>query len=102
MSALATIMALSIILWIFLDRVKKLWANVSWGGWITTIIAAGCGLAISFGYNLDLLVALDVIAEASIGGTIFAGLAIAGGSSIINEIINRISGKDVSDNQEVK
>ena len=92
MSALAVIMALSVILWIFLDRVKKLWTNVSWGGWITTIIAVGCGLAISFGYNLDLLVALDVIADASIGGTIFAGLAIAGGSSIINEIIARIKG----------
>ena len=86
---LATITALSLIMWVFLDRAKKLWAGVSWGRWLTTGIAVAAGLLLAFGYKMDLLNAFGVCGCITTGGQIFAGLAIAGGSSVLNEIIEK-------------
>ena len=83
---ITTIMMFSMVLWIFIDRAKKLWENVPWGKWITTGVAVAAGLAMAFAYGMDLFVALNMGAE-SIGGKIFAGLAMAGGSSVINEVL---------------
>ena len=89
---ISTIIMFSVILWVFLDRAKKLWANITWGKWITNIAAAAAGLGIAFGYGMDLLVALGIESAASVGGMIFAGLAIAGGSSVIHEVITSVNG----------
>lgn len=86
-----TIIIFSVILWVFIDRAKKLWAGVSWGNWITTGIAVVCGMLLAFGYSLDLLAALGVCEVQTIGGQIFAGLAIAGGSSVVNELLEKIN-----------
>lgn len=86
-----SIIIFSVILWVFIDRAKKMWANVSWGNWITTCIATACGLLLAFGYGLDLLSALGVCEFQTIGGHIFAGLAIAGGSSVVNELLEKIN-----------
>jgi len=86
---ITTIMMFSMILWVFLDRAKKLWENVSWGKWVTTGVAAAAGLAMAFAYGMDLFAALG-ISTASVGGKVFAGLAMAGGSSVINEVITGI------------
>lgn len=89
---LITITIMSVILWVFIDRAKKAWETVSFGQWITSGIAVAAGLALAFSYNLDLLVSLNVVDAISIGGKIFAGLAIAGSSSVINEIIAGVKG----------
>ena len=85
---ITTIISMSVILWVFLDRVKKAWASISFGNWITTGIATTVGIAFAFGYDLDLLVSLNIMDAISFGGKIFAGLSIAGSSSVINEIIS--------------
>ena len=43
------ILAFSAILWVFIDRAKKLWAELSWGKWITTAFALAGGFLLAFG-----------------------------------------------------
>ena len=78
------ILMFSAILWVFIDRAKKLWAGLSWGNWLTTGVAVAVGCLLAFGYGLDLLLAVGLTESMSIGGQIFAGLAVAAGSSCIN------------------
>lgn len=84
------IIAFSVILWVFIDRAKKLWTGLSFGNYVTTAAALIFGMALAFGYGLDLLLAVGLTETASIGGNIFAGLALAGGSSCINEILEKV------------
>ena len=86
------ILAFSAILWVFIDRAKKLWSDVSWGKWITTATALAGGFLLAFGYGLDLL-QVGLTEGASLGGQIFAGLAVAAGSSCINEILAKVQGE---------
>ena len=87
------IIAFSVILWVFIDRAKKLWANLSWGGYLTSAIALVAGMVIAFVYGLDLLTAIGLTETASVGGSIFAGFALAGGSSCIHELITKVQGE---------
>lgn len=86
------ILMFSAILWVFIDRAKKLWAGLSWGKWLTTGVAVAVGFLLAFGYGLDLLLAVGLTESMSIGGQIFAGLAVAAGSSCINEILQKVQG----------
>ena len=86
------ILMFSAILWVFIDRAKKLWAGLSWGNWLTTGMAVATGVLLAFGYGLDLLLAVGLTEGMSIGGQIFAGLAVAAGSSCINEILQKVQG----------
>ena len=81
------IISFSIIVWIFIDRFKKLWEQSKYSSIITSGVALLSGLLIAFFYHLDLLLALELVDYPSIGGQIFAALAIMGGSSCINEIL---------------
>ena len=74
---------------IFIDRAKKLWAELSWGRWITTSLAGIGGFLLAFVYGLVGLT--DTI---TIGGQVFAGLAVAAGSSCINEILEKVHGAE--------
>lgn len=87
------ILAFSAVLWVFLDRAKKLWAGLSWGKWVTTALALAAGLLLSFGYGLDLLQAAGLTEGVTLGGQIFAGLAVAAGSSCIHELLDKVQGK---------
>lgn len=84
------IISFSIIVWIFIDRVKKLWERSKFSSIITSGVALLFGLLIAFYYKLDLVVALEIVEEASFIGYIFTGLAIMGGSACINEILEKI------------
>lgn len=84
------IISFSIIVWIFIDRVKKLWEHSKFSSIITSVVALVCGLLIAFYYRLDLCVALELVEETSIIGYIFTSFAIMGGSSCINEILKKI------------
>ena len=84
------ILAFSAILWVFLDRAKKLWADLSWGKWLTTAFSLAAGILLAFGYGLDLLQATGLTEGVTLGGQIFAGLAVAAGSSCIHEILDKV------------
>lgn len=90
MSSIALILALSAIIWYVIDRVKVVWADVPHGKYITTAMAGVLGAAVVFGYNLDLVHAIGIVANISIVGQIITVLALMCGSSAISEIIARI------------
>jgi hypothetical protein len=90
MSSIALILALSAIIWYVIDRVKVVWADVPYGKYITTAMAGVLGAAVVFGYNLDLVHAIGIVANISIVGQIITVLALMCGSSAISEIIARI------------
>ena len=90
MSSIALILALSAIIWYVIDRVKVVWADVPHGKYITTAMAGVLGAAVVFGYNLDLVYAIGIVANISIVGQIITVLALMCGSSAISEIIARI------------
>lgn len=90
MSSIALILALSAIIWYVIDRVKVVWADVPYGKYITTAMAGVLGAAVVFGYNLDLVHAIGIVANISIVGQIVTVLALMCGSSAISEIIARI------------
>lgn len=88
---MTSIISFSVIVWIFIDRFKKLWQSNKYSSIITSGIALLFGLAIAFLYNLDLVVELELSEQSTILGYIFTGLAIMGGSSCINEILQKIA-----------
>lgn len=88
---MTSIISFSIIVWIFLDRLKKLWQSNKYSSIITSGLALLFGLAIAFLYNLDLVAELSLSEQPTILGHIFTGLAIMGGSSCINELLQKIA-----------
>lgn len=96
MDVLALIIALSGIMWYLLDKFKQIWANVSWGKWITIAVAAIAGFGLTFAFGLDILFACGLIESVSIAGQIVTGFVLMSGSSAVAEIIERIkSGSSV-------
>jgi hypothetical protein len=92
MDALTLIIALSTVLWYCIDRFKPLWESLSWGKYITMLIAAAGSFALAFSFNLDLVAAIELVAEISLAGKIVTGLVLMSGSSAISEIISKIKG----------
>lgn len=90
MSSIALILALSAIIWYVIDRFKPIWSEKSWGKYVTTAVAGVLGAAVVFGYNLDLVFSMGIVAEISIVGKLITVLAFMCGSSAISEIIARI------------
>lgn len=90
MDALTLIIALSAVLWYCVDRFKPMWENVSWGKYITMLVAAVGSFSLVFSFNLDLVAALELVAEITIAGKILTGLVLMSGSSAINEIIAKV------------
>ena len=84
------IISFSIVVWILIDRIKKLWEPLKIKSLITSLVALGCGLAIALVYQLDLVVALELSETPSIIGYIMTAFAIMGGSSCINEILHKL------------
>lgn len=90
MSSIALILALSAIIWYVIDRFKPIWSEKSWGKYVTTAVAGVLGAAVVFGYNLDLVFSMGIVAEITIVGKLITVLAFMCGSSAISEIIARI------------
>lgn len=90
MDALALILALSAILWYCIDRFKPMWETVSWGKYITILVAAAGSFGLVFSFGLDIVAALGLFAEDTVAGKILTGLALMSGSSAISEIIEKI------------
>lgn len=84
------IISFSIIVWIFIDRVKPLWESVKYKSVITSALALACGLIIALFYHLDLVVALELANTETLIGKVFTAFAIMGGSSCINELLHKL------------
>lgn len=90
MDSLTLIVALSAVLWYCIDRLKPMWADVSWGKYITMLVAAAGSFGLVFGFNLDILVAVALSSDVTVIGKIITGLLFMSGSSAISEIVEKI------------
>ena len=90
MESLTLLVALSTVLWYCIDRFKPMWADLSWGKYLTMIIAAVGSFGLVFGFGLDLVCAVGLVEEVTIIGQILTGLVLMGGSSAISEVISKI------------
>ena len=90
MTSITLIFALSAIIWYVVDRFKPIWADLTWGKYVTTAIAGALGAMVIFGYGLDLIQALGIIDHVTFIGQLLTVLTLMCGSSAISEIIARI------------
>ena len=92
MEMLALIISLSIIMWYIIDRFKEMWEGTKYGKYITMAVSAVFAFAISFGFGVDIILALGLVQEGSVIGTVITALALMSGSSAVSEIIERVKG----------
>lgn len=90
MEMLQIIIVVSIIMWYIIDRFKPLWESWKYGKYVTIALSAVFAFALAFGYKLDIMAVLGVVAEASALGTVLTGLTLMGGSSAVSELIERV------------
>lgn len=93
MEMLTLIIALSAVLWYVIDRFKAMWAEASFGKYITLAVSAIGAFALVFSFDLDLIYACGLVEATSIAGQIMTGLVLMSGSSAVAEVIERIKGK---------
>ncbi len=93
MEMLSLILALSAVLWFLVDRFKPLWEGLSFGKYITLLVAGIGAFALVFSFNLDLILACGLVEATTIAGKIMTGLVLMSGSSAVAEIIERVKGK---------
>jgi hypothetical protein len=92
MEMLTLIISLSIIMWYIIDRFKEMWEGTKYGKYITIAVSAVFAFAISFGFGVDIILALGLVQEGSVIGTVITALALMSGSSAVSEIIERVKG----------
>ena len=92
MEMLTLIISLSIIMWYIIDRFKEMWEGTKYGKYITMSVSAVFAFAISFGFGVDIILALGLVQEGSVIGTVITALALMSGSSAVSEIIERVKG----------
>ncbi len=80
----------NVVIWILIDRAKPLWAKLTWASLLTTLVALALGMAIAFTYRLDLFVIAGLAEAETLLGSLFSGFFLAGGSSIIHELISKV------------
>ena len=90
MDALALIVALSAVLWYCVDRFKPMWEALTWGKYVTMLVAAVGAFGLVFSFGLDILTALALVPETTVAGKIITSLLLMSGSSAISEIIAKI------------
>ncbi len=93
MEMLSLILALSAVLWFLVDRFKPIWEGLSFGKYITLLVAGIGAFALVFSFNLDLILACGLVEATTIAGKIITGLVLMSGSSAVAEIIERVKGK---------
>lgn len=92
MGMLTLIIGLSMIMWYVIDRFKPLWAELSYGKYITIGVAAVLGFALAFGFGLDLVSAIGLYSAVTPMGTALTGFTLMSGSSAVSEVIAKVKG----------
>ena len=93
MEPLTLLLELSAVLWFLVDRFKPLWEGLSFGKYITLLVAGIGAFVLVFSFNLDLILACGLVEATTIAGKIMTGLVLMSGSSAVAEIIERVKGK---------
>lgn len=93
MEMLTLIVALSAVLWYVIDRAHPLWENLSYGKWITLVVAGIGSFGLVFSFGLDLIFACGLVESVTLAGQILTGFVLMSGSSAISEVIARIKGE---------
>lgn len=93
MEMLTLIVALSAVLWYVIDRAHPLWENLSYGKWITLVVAGIGSFSLVFSFGLDLIFACGLVDSVSMAGQVLTGFVLMSGSSAISEVIARIKGE---------
>lgn len=92
MKMLELIIAVSIIMWYIIDRFKPLWADLSWGKYITIAVSAVMAGALCANYQLDIMAALGAVETVTPLGIVLTAFAMMSGSSAVAEIVARVKG----------
>lgn len=92
MDMLTLIIALSAVMWYVIDRFKGLWAEKTYGKYITMLLAAIFAFGIVFSFELDFIYAIGLVEAVSVAGKIITSLVLMSGSSAIAEIISKVKG----------
>ena len=105
MSQIALILILNTIMWYVIDNLKKnLWAGKNYSRYVTIAISGLGAFALAFGYNLDLIAALEIVNTTSTLGQTITALAMMGGSAVVSEIVDMFRCRkeviDVKENKE--
>lgn len=92
MNSLSLILVLSTVMWYIIERAKQeIWANLSFGRWLTIGSALILGFGLTFAFNLDLIYALGFVNDITLAGKILTSLILMSGSSAVSEIIEGVN-----------
>lgn len=94
---LATIVALSGLMWYLVDRAKLIWKDLTWGKYVTMASAAVLGFGITYAFGLDLIMGLGIVENVSIAGQVLTGFTLMAGSSAVSEVIDLVQKKSADD-----
>ena len=94
MDSITLILAMCTVMWYVIDNLKEnLWAGLAYSNYITIAVSAVGSFILSFGYNLDLIHALGLIAEVSVLGQVLTAFSMMGGSALVSEIVEMFRNK---------
>lgn len=93
MKMLTLVLAMSTALWYVIDRFKAVWSDLSFGKYITMVVAAVGSFALAFSFKLDLIYALELVEEITLAGEVLTAFVLMSGSSAVSEIVTRIKGE---------
>lgn len=93
MKMLTLVLAMSTALWYVIDRFKAVWSDLSFGKYVTMVVAAVGSFALAFSFKLDLIYALELVEEITLAGEVLTAFVLMSGSSAVSEIITRIKGE---------
>lgn len=95
MSQIALILFLNAAMWYVIDNLKEnIWGGHAYSRYITILVSTACAFGLSFGYNLDILYALEVVQESGMLGNVITALSMMGGSAAVSEIVEMFRGKN--------
>ena len=90
------IIVFAVVVWWIIDQIKRVYPVLkipeTWQKIVTIVLAVAMGAGCAWGYNLDLLLELNITDAVTFGGKAFAGVGIAAGSSAVFELVEKMKG----------
>ena len=95
MDMITLIIFMCSIMWFVIDRFNELinWKDLEYGKWITLGVSAVFAFTLVYSFKLDIILALGAWEVTTTVGMVITGLALMGGSSLINKIAGLITVK---------
>lgn len=96
MDSLTLILTLCTVMWYIIDNLKEnIWGKSVYSNLITIGVSALGSFILCFGYKLDLIQALGVVAEPGAIGYFITALSMMGGSALVSEIVEKLRAKSL-------